>query len=182
MAILCFLAGHFLKEPCGHGLGFPFSGNVSGLFFDQAFIEQRKHEKNQGHRVGPMTLFFGGRHAEAEYYYRDEPGASILMEGPWGRNRGLDGSLSRDIRSGVFAHAASAFPFFHVYPNFYFIHFMNKMVKSVELMISPDTLAALAWLRFEKFEAEGLVKCCNAWSRDQKQKVRGRSRAIVCHQ
>ena len=63
---------------------------------DQAFIEQRKHEKNQGHRVGPMTLFFGGRHAHAEYYYRDE---------------------------------------------------------------------------FENFEAEGLVKCCNAWSRDQKQKV-----------
>ena len=51
---------------------------------DQAFIEQRKHEKNQGHRVGPMTLFFGGRHAHAEYYYRDEPGTSMLMEGPWG--------------------------------------------------------------------------------------------------
>ena len=43
-------------------------------------------------------------------------------------------------------------------------------MESVELMISPSD--TLAWLRFEKFEAEGLVKCCNAWSRDQKQKVR----------
>eukprot|EP00913_Durusdinium_trenchii_P021938 g20612.t1 len=72
------------------------AGLGTGLAPFRAFIEQRKHEKTQGHRVGPMTLFFGGRHAHAEYYYRDE---------------------------------------------------------------------------FEKFEAEGLVKCCNAWSRDQKQKV-----------
>eukprot|EP00438_Fugacium_kawagutii_P028507 Skav201407 [mRNA] locus=scaffold4679:15781:19286:- [translate_table: standard] len=66
----------------------------------KAFIEQRKHEKNSGAKIGPMTLFFGGRHAHAEYYYRDECAA-----------------------------------------------------------------------QFEKFEAEGLVKCCNAWSRDQKQKA-----------
>jgi len=72
------------------------AGLGTGLAPFRAFIEQRKHEKSQGHRVGEMTLFFGGRHAHAEYYYRDE---------------------------------------------------------------------------FEKFEAEGLVKCCNAWSRDQKQKV-----------
>jgi hypothetical protein len=73
---------------------FPSVG-MSLVSCDQAFIEQRKHEKNQGHRVGPMTLFFGGRHAHAEYYYRDEPGASMLMEGPGapGVSRGLDESL-----------------------------------------------------------------------------------------
>ena len=38
----------------------------------QAYIEQRKHEKSQGARVGPMTLFFGGRHKKAEFYYQDE--------------------------------------------------------------------------------------------------------------
>lgn len=32
----------------------------------------RPAPRAQGHRVGPMTLFFGGRHAHAEYYYRDE--------------------------------------------------------------------------------------------------------------
>eukprot|EP00931_Biecheleriopsis_adriatica_P094673 TRINITY_DN6829_c0_g1_i4.p1 TRINITY_DN6829_c0_g1~~TRINITY_DN6829_c0_g1_i4.p1 ORF type:complete len:499 (+),score=137.51 TRINITY_DN6829_c0_g1_i4:130-1497(+) len=72
------------------------AGLGTGLAPFRAYIEQRKYQKNQGHKVGPMTLFFGGRHAKAEYYYRDE---------------------------------------------------------------------------FEAFEAEGLVKCCNAWSRDQKQKV-----------
>eukprot|EP00933_Yihiella_yeosuensis_P080613 TRINITY_DN94072_c0_g1_i1.p1 TRINITY_DN94072_c0_g1~~TRINITY_DN94072_c0_g1_i1.p1 ORF type:complete len:513 (+),score=138.50 TRINITY_DN94072_c0_g1_i1:209-1540(+) len=72
------------------------AGLGTGLAPFRAFIEQRKFQKSQGHKVGPMTLFFGGRHAKQEYYYRDE---------------------------------------------------------------------------FEAFEAEGLVKCCNAWSRDQKHKV-----------
>eukprot|EP00931_Biecheleriopsis_adriatica_P094670 TRINITY_DN6829_c0_g1_i1.p1 TRINITY_DN6829_c0_g1~~TRINITY_DN6829_c0_g1_i1.p1 ORF type:complete len:507 (+),score=142.90 TRINITY_DN6829_c0_g1_i1:78-1523(+) len=72
------------------------AGLGTGLAPFRAYVEQRKCQKDKGHKVGPMTLFFGGRHAKAEYYYRDE---------------------------------------------------------------------------FEAFEAEGLVKCCNAWSRDQKQKV-----------
>jgi len=72
------------------------AGLGTGLAPFRAYIEQRKFEKTQGHKVGPMTLFFGGRYSKAEYYYRHE---------------------------------------------------------------------------FEQFEAEGLVKCCNAWSRDQKQKI-----------
>ena len=35
----------------------------------------------QGHRVGEMTLFFGGRHAHAEYYYRDELGSLRSLGG-----------------------------------------------------------------------------------------------------
>lgn len=72
------------------------AGLGTGLAPFRAYVEQRKFEKSQGHKVGPMMLFFGGRHAKAEYYYRDE---------------------------------------------------------------------------FEGYEKEGLVKCCNAWSRDQKQKI-----------
>jgi len=72
------------------------AGLGTGLAPFRAFVEQRRYEKSCGIEVGPMTLFFGGRHAKAEYYYRDE---------------------------------------------------------------------------FEAHEADGLVKCCNAWSRDQKEKV-----------
>jgi len=72
------------------------AGLGTGLAPFRAYVEQRKCEKDKGHKVGPMTLFFGGRYSKAEYYYRDE---------------------------------------------------------------------------FEAFEKEGLVKCCNAWSRYQKQKV-----------
>eukprot|EP00439_Symbiodinium_sp_Y106_P059694 s4742_g8.t1 len=72
------------------------AGLGTGLAPFRAYIEQRKHEKSQGARVGPMTLFFGGRHKKAEFYYQDE---------------------------------------------------------------------------MEAYEKEGLVKCCNAWSRDQKEKV-----------
>jgi len=72
------------------------AGLGTGLAPFRAFVEQRKHQKNNGHKVGPMTLFFGGRYSRAEYYYRDE---------------------------------------------------------------------------FEAFEAEGLVKCCNAWSRDTAKKI-----------
>merc|ERR1711920_267807 len=72
------------------------AGLGTGLAPFRAFVEQSKHQKNQGHKVGPMTLFFGGRYSKTEYYYRDE---------------------------------------------------------------------------FEAYEAEGLVKCCNAWSRDGAKKV-----------
>merc|ERR1719327_2077068 len=72
------------------------AGLGTGLAPFRAFVEQRKHEKSKGIKVGPLTLFFGGRYSKAEYYYRDE---------------------------------------------------------------------------FEAYEAEGLVKCCNAWSRDGKNKV-----------
>jgi len=68
------------------------AGLGTGLAPFRAFVEQRKLQKDQGHKVGKMTLFFGGRYSKAEYYYREE---------------------------------------------------------------------------FEAFEAEGLLKCCNAWSRDQ---------------
>jgi len=72
------------------------AGLGTGLAPFRAYVEQRAFEKRQGHKVGPMTLFFGGRYSKAEYYYQDE---------------------------------------------------------------------------FVAFEQQGLVKCCNAWSRDQKQKV-----------
>mmetsp|Transcript_52341 Transcript_52341/g.117868 ORF Transcript_52341/g.117868 Transcript_52341/m.117868 type:complete len:517 (-) Transcript_52341:135-1685(-) len=72
------------------------AGLGTGLAPFRAFVEQRKFDKNHGHKVGPMTLFFGGRYSRAEYYYRDE---------------------------------------------------------------------------FEAYEKEGLVKCCNAWSRDTAKKI-----------
>lgn len=72
------------------------AGLGTGLAPFRAFVEQRKFQKSQGHQVGPMTLFFGGRYSKAEYYYREE---------------------------------------------------------------------------FEAYEAEGLLKCCNAWSRDTAKKV-----------
>mmetsp|Transcript_15957 Transcript_15957/g.50106 ORF Transcript_15957/g.50106 Transcript_15957/m.50106 type:complete len:521 (+) Transcript_15957:82-1644(+) len=72
------------------------AGLGTGLAPFRAFVEQRKFQKNNGHKVGPMVLFFGGRYSKSEYYYRDE---------------------------------------------------------------------------FEGYEAEGLVKCCNAWSRDTAKKV-----------
>mmetsp|Transcript_43448 Transcript_43448/g.123900 ORF Transcript_43448/g.123900 Transcript_43448/m.123900 type:complete len:522 (+) Transcript_43448:88-1653(+) len=72
------------------------AGLGTGLAPFRAFVEQRKFQKNQGFKVGPMTLFFGGRYSRAEYYYRDE---------------------------------------------------------------------------FEAYEKEGLVKCCNAWSRDTSKKI-----------
>merc|ERR1719464_1371403 len=67
------------------------AGLGTGLAPFRAFVEQRKFQKNKGAKVGPMTLFFGGRYSKQEYYYRDE---------------------------------------------------------------------------FDAYEKEGLVKCCNAWSRD----------------
>jgi len=67
------------------------AGLGTGLAPFRAYVEQRKFQKDQGHNVGPMHLFFGGRYEKQEYYYRDE---------------------------------------------------------------------------FEAFEKEGIVKCCNAWSRD----------------
>jgi sulfite reductase (NADPH) flavoprotein alpha-component len=72
------------------------AGLGTGLAPFRAFVEERKHDKNNGHKVGGMTLFFGGRYSKAEYYYRDE---------------------------------------------------------------------------FEAFEKEGIVKCCNAWSRDTAKKI-----------
>merc|ERR1740129_1361126 len=85
-----------MKIPENKAVHVFMAGLGTGLAPFRAFVEQRKFQKNQGAKVGPMTLFFGGRHAKQEYYYRDE---------------------------------------------------------------------------FEAYEAEGLVKCCNAWSRDQAQKV-----------
>jgi len=67
------------------------AGLGTGLAPFRAFVEQRKFQKDNGAKVGPMTLFFGGRYEKQEYYYRDE---------------------------------------------------------------------------FESYEKEGIVKCCNAWSRD----------------
>jgi sulfite reductase (NADPH) flavoprotein alpha-component len=72
------------------------AGLGTGLAPFRAYVEERKHDKDNGHKVGGMTLFFGGRYSRAEYYYRDE---------------------------------------------------------------------------FEAFEKEGIVKCCNAWSRDTAKKV-----------
>jgi len=67
------------------------AGLGTGLAPFRAYVEQRKFQKDQGHKIGKSHLFFGGRYEKQEYYYRDE---------------------------------------------------------------------------FEAFEKEGIVKCCNAWSRD----------------
>mmetsp|Transcript_18848 Transcript_18848/g.48981 ORF Transcript_18848/g.48981 Transcript_18848/m.48981 type:complete len:507 (-) Transcript_18848:399-1919(-) len=72
------------------------AGLGTGLAPFRAYVEERKSQKDKGHKVGPMTLFFGGRYSKTEYYYRDE---------------------------------------------------------------------------FEAYEKEGIVKCCNAWSRDTAKKV-----------
>lgn len=72
------------------------AGLGTGLAPFRAFVEQRKCWKDQGHEIGKMTLFFGGRYSNTEYYYKKE---------------------------------------------------------------------------LEAFEREGIVTCCNAWSRDGPQKV-----------
>jgi len=72
------------------------AGLGAGLAPFRAFVEERKSQKSQGHKIGPSTLFFGGRYSKTEYYYRDE---------------------------------------------------------------------------FEAYEKDGIVKCCNAWSRDTAKKV-----------
>mmetsp|Transcript_37020 Transcript_37020/g.85451 ORF Transcript_37020/g.85451 Transcript_37020/m.85451 type:complete len:524 (-) Transcript_37020:62-1633(-) len=95
-----FMVGHsthsVMHLPEDQSVPIFMCGLGTGLAPFRAFVEQRKYHKDHGAKVGPMMLFFGGRHAKQEYYYRDE---------------------------------------------------------------------------FERFEDEGLVKCCNAWSRDQKTKV-----------
>jgi len=93
---LCHSTHSVMQMPADDSAHIFMAGLGTGLAPFRAYIEQRKWIKSQGKTVGPMTLFFGGRHAHAEYYYRDE---------------------------------------------------------------------------FEAFEREGLVKCCNAWSRDQAHKV-----------
>jgi len=80
-----------MKIPEDKSVHIFMAGLGTGLAPFRAFVEQRKFQKNKGAKVGPMTLFFGGRYSKQEYYYRDE---------------------------------------------------------------------------FEAYEKEGLVKCCNAWSRD----------------
>lgn len=85
-----------MQMPKDNSVHIFMAGLGTGLAPFRAFVEQRKFEKDRGSKVGPMTLFFGGRYSKSEYYYREE---------------------------------------------------------------------------FEAFSDEGLVKCCNAWSRDQAQKV-----------
>lgn len=93
---LCHSTHSVMQMPSDNKAHIFMAGLGTGLAPFRAFIEQRKWQKSKGNTVGPMTLFFGGRHAHAEYYYKDE---------------------------------------------------------------------------FDAFEAEGLVKCCNAWSRDQAHKI-----------
>lgn len=93
---LCHSTHSVMQLPADNEAHIFMAGLGTGLAPFRAYIEQRKFLKNRGTCVGPMTLFFGGRHAHAEYYYKDE---------------------------------------------------------------------------FDAFEQEGLVKCCNAWSRDQAHKI-----------
>lgn len=90
-----FLVGHsthsVMTIPDDTTVPIFMAGLGTGLAPFRAYVEQRKYQKDKGQKVGPMTLFFGGRYSKTEYYYRDE---------------------------------------------------------------------------FEAFEKEGIVKCCNAWSRD----------------
>lgn len=93
---LCHSTHSVMQLPADDKAHIFMAGLGTGLAPFRAFIEQRKWLKSKGGNVGSMTLFFGGRHAHAEYYYKDE---------------------------------------------------------------------------FDVFEKEGLVKCCNAWSRDQAHKI-----------
>lgn len=94
--IVCHSTHSVMNMPKDPSIPIFMCGLGTGLAPFRAFVEQRKTQKQKGAKVGPMTLFFGGRYSKAEYYYRDE---------------------------------------------------------------------------MQAFEKEGLVKCCNAWSRDQKHKV-----------
>eukprot|EP00929_Paragymnodinium_shiwhaense_P015005 TRINITY_DN122_c0_g1_i5.p1 TRINITY_DN122_c0_g1~~TRINITY_DN122_c0_g1_i5.p1 ORF type:complete len:527 (+),score=152.47 TRINITY_DN122_c0_g1_i5:80-1582(+) len=93
---VCHPTHSVMQIPEDHSTHIFMAGLGTGLAPFRAFIEERKHYKDQGVKVGPMTLFFGGRYSSKEYYYRDE---------------------------------------------------------------------------MEAFEKEGIVKCCNAWSRDTAKKV-----------
>jgi sulfite reductase (NADPH) flavoprotein alpha-component len=94
--MVCHSTHSVMNLPADPTIPIFMCGLGTGLAPFRAFVEQRKYQKTNGAKVGPMTLFFGGRYSKSEYYYRDE---------------------------------------------------------------------------FQAFEQEGLVKCCNAWSRDQKHKV-----------
>lgn len=94
---LCHSTHSVMQLPADNSAHIFMAGLGTGLAPFRAFVEERKWLKDsKGKSVGPMTLFFGGRHAHAEYYYKDE---------------------------------------------------------------------------FDAFEKEGLLKCCNAWSRDQAHKI-----------
>lgn len=94
---LCHSTHSVMQMPEDNSVHIFMAGLGTGLAPFRAFVEERKWIKEtQGKAVGPMTLFFGGRYAKSEYYYKDE---------------------------------------------------------------------------FDAFEGEGLLKCCNAWSRDQAHKI-----------
>jgi len=94
---LCHSTHSVMQMPEDNSAHVFMAGLGTGLAPFRAFVEERKWLKEaKGKSVGPMTLFFGGRHAKSEYYYQDE---------------------------------------------------------------------------FDAFEKEGLLKCCNAWSRDQSHKI-----------
>eukprot|EP00928_Gymnodinium_smaydae_P008878 TRINITY_DN1326_c1_g1_i1.p1 TRINITY_DN1326_c1_g1~~TRINITY_DN1326_c1_g1_i1.p1 ORF type:complete len:518 (-),score=122.03 TRINITY_DN1326_c1_g1_i1:260-1768(-) len=93
---VCSSTHSVMKIPDDTTVPIFMAGLGTGLAPFRAFVEQRKYQKSKGSKVGPMTLFFGGRYSKSEYYYREE---------------------------------------------------------------------------FEAFQRDGLVKCCNAWSRDGAKKV-----------
>jgi len=93
---VCHPTASVMQIPDDHSVHIFMAGLGTGLAPFRAFIEERKYVKDKGAKVGPMTLFFGGRYSKNEYYYRDE---------------------------------------------------------------------------MEAFEKEGIVKCCNAWSRDTAKKI-----------
>jgi len=94
--VICHSTRSSMQMPEDKSVHVFMAGLGTGLAPFRAYVEERKHDKDNGHKVGGMTLFFGGRYSKAEYYYRDE---------------------------------------------------------------------------FEAFEKEGIVRCCNAWSRDTAKKV-----------
>ena len=66
-----FCVGHsthsVMKIPEDRSAHIFMAGLGTGLAPFRAFVEQRKFQQRQGHRVGPMTLFFGGRYSKTEY-------------------------------------------------------------------------------------------------------------------
>ncbi|KAJ1864737.1 sulfite reductase [NADPH] flavoprotein component [Coemansia sp. RSA 989] len=48
------------------------AGLGTGMAPFRAFIEERAVRKLEGHKVGPMTLYFGSRHRAMEYLYGEE--------------------------------------------------------------------------------------------------------------
>eukprot|EP01113_Clastostelium_recurvatum_P044659 TRINITY_DN7567_c0_g2_i6.p1 TRINITY_DN7567_c0_g2~~TRINITY_DN7567_c0_g2_i6.p1 ORF type:complete len:845 (+),score=210.14 TRINITY_DN7567_c0_g2_i6:1403-3937(+) len=58
--------------PSSHEAPVVMAGLGTGMAPFRAFIEERAHMRRQGHKVGPMALYFGSRSRHSEYLYGEE--------------------------------------------------------------------------------------------------------------